>query len=66
MSRIVGAMTATASRVAAGGGQDEDVDAFGRILGECATHPERLVIGVGKHGHHSWRVHVAHLSLEDR
>jgi len=42
-----GPMAAVAAAVAARGGQHEDIDAFGCVLGERASHAERFIVGVG-------------------
>ena len=51
MPGIVRTMTAVASAVAAGGGEQKHVNAFGRVLGERAADAERLIVWVREHGH---------------
>ena len=58
---FLGPMAVEAPSLAARRRQQRDVNAFGGVLGERAAHPEGFVIGMGEYGHHSWRVHLAHL-----
>ena len=51
MLRIVGTMAAVTAAVTARGGQQKDVDAFGRVFRERASHAQGFVIGVREHGH---------------
>ena len=50
-------MAAVAAAVAARGGQQKDIDAFGRVFRERAADTQRFVIGVRQHGHQSRSLH---------
>ena len=50
-SCVTGAMPTETACVAARGGHQEHVDALRGVLRERAAHAERLVVGVGQHGH---------------
>ena len=54
-------MAAVSAGVAARGGQQKDVDAFGRVFRERASHAQGFVIGVGEHGHQPRSVHATPL-----
>jgi len=57
MPGIAGRMAAVAAAVAGRRGQQKDLDPFGCVFGERATHAQRLIVGMGEDGHQSLSVH---------
>ena len=53
-----GTMAAVTAGIAACGGQQKDVHAFGRIFRERASRAQRLVVRVREHGHQLPSEHV--------
>jgi len=57
MLRIAGTMAAVTAGVAACGGQQKDVHAFGRVFRQRASRAQRLVVRVREHGHQPSSLH---------
>src|SRR5436309_3523598 len=66
MLTIAGAMAPVPAPITARRSQEKDFHTFGRVLRQCASHAEGLIIGVCEYSHQLQSVHETHLHMNVR